>query len=269
MSEHTQPHNAFVLGASKGIGFAVAKALYDSGYNIYLNSRNLVHLESAKRKLLKESKADSGEVFLVPFDMHQSRDSHKGTKYVVKHSGGRIDVFVTNSLPVANARTMSSARTLQKWALAEETHFLCMLGLLDEVLPLMITERFGRIVNIGSQATREPMFGYSPTVCARLQLSGYLKALSTQLAPVNIRINEVLCGFVQTDSLARSIRRRARSNHISSQRMEREIISHIPLGRLAYPEEIGNVVRFLASDEASYLTGQSIIVDGGLTKSVF
>lgn len=111
--------------------------------------------------------------------------------------------------------------------------------------------------------------GYSSSVGVRSMFSVYLKALSEQLAIHKITVNEVLCGFVQTDRLENSIERKARQRKLSKKKLRDEIVSKIPMQRFATPDEIGSVVKFLASDEASYITGQGIIVDGGLTRTAF
>jgi 3-oxoacyl-[acyl-carrier protein] reductase len=131
----------------------------------------------------------------------------------------------------------------------------------------MIANTAGQIVNIGSIDTKEPQFGFSPSVSARLLAMGYLKSLADHLAPKGIRVNQVLCGYTATETLISYLERKSATKGKTRSELEQEIIQRIPMQRLADPAEIGKVVRFLVSDDASYITGQSIVVDGGLLRA--
>ena len=261
--------NAIVLSASKGIGLATARCLYESGHLVFLNSRNRRNLEQARRKLFHSSGRGEGQIVLAPFDINDIRASKIGLKKIIKASQGKIDVLVTNAVDIQNVDRTSGDKKRNDWERIISSHFRSMIRIIEIIAPFMMSNNRGRIVNISTQAIREPLMGYSSSVGVRSMFSVYLKSLSDRLAAHNITVNEVLCGFVQTDRLDNSISRKAKGRKMSKKKLTDEIVTKIPMHRFATPDEIGSVVRFLVSDDASYITGQGIIVDGGLTRTAF
>ena len=131
----------------------------------------------------------------------------------------------------------------------------------------MIAKRSGQILLIGSIYTKEPKFGYLLTNSARLLTTAYLKSLSDSVAHYGIRVNQILCGYVATERLLSHFKEMSAIKKINESELKNTIIKDIPMGRFAYPEEIANVANFLVSDTSSYITGQSIVVDGGMIRS--
>jgi 3-oxoacyl-[acyl-carrier protein] reductase len=149
---------------------------------------------------------------------------------------------------------------LDEWHRAYESLLLAPRVLVEAVLPGMRERGWGRIVNVGSSSTREPIEGLALSNSHRPGLIGFLKTLSREVASDGITVNDIATGRFATDRLA--------SNWGGLEQMEKGAVQGIPAGRLGDPAEYGDLVAFLASDRAGYITGNSIAIDGGLLRSV-
>jgi NAD(P)-dependent dehydrogenase (short-subunit alcohol dehydrogenase family) len=253
---------ALVLGASKGLGFACAKNLYEAGANVVLNSRNLVNLELARDRIRF---AQSGpEIYIAPFDINDKIQIRDGMNRVLEMCDKGVDILVTNSANFSYGPFLDLID--EDWDTAITLKFKSIVRVVRRILPGMIENKYGRIVNIGSIDTKEPQFGFTPSVSARLLAMGYLKSLADHVASKGIRVNQVLCGYTATETLMSYLEKKAAIKGTDKDVLEQQITDRIPMRRFADPDEIGRVVRFLVSEDASYITGQSIIVDGGLVR---
>jgi 3-oxoacyl-[acyl-carrier protein] reductase len=136
------------------------------------------------------------------------------------------------------------------------------------VVPGMKARQWGRIVNIGSVAAKQPIEGMLVSSAVRAGVLGFAKSIATEFAPYNITVNTVLPGYTQTQALGDSLTEKSGFKKKTPQELLKEIEESIPMGRLAKPSEIANMCVFLGSERAAYVTGQAIAVDGGFAKGV-
>ena len=147
---------------------------------------------------------------------------------------------------------------------ALEENFLSSVRLTREVIPYMKQQHWGRIVHLLPSLDRRSPNGKPLSITSQLALIGYSKMLSNELAPFNITVNNLISGPVETNFLTSSIESESHESGKSFDDLMRDTITRIPVGRLGRPEEVGDLVAFLASDRASFMTGSSVILDGGM-----
>jgi 3-oxoacyl-[acyl-carrier protein] reductase len=157
----------------------------------------------------------------------------------------------------------------EDWQAALELNFLSVVRMAREALPHMRRGGYGRIVAITSSAAKEPIPNLALSNAARAATTGFLKTLSKEVAGQGITVNAVLPGRILTDRIRALARDRASSSDVSPDQALSEQAADIPIGRLGRAEEVGDVVAFLASERASYLTGCMLSVDGGMLRSLF
>jgi 3-oxoacyl-[acyl-carrier protein] reductase len=177
-----------------------------------------------------------------------------------------VDILVTNSggPPPGSFDEADD----EKWELGFRLTFLSAVRLIRAVLPGMKTRRWGRIVNLASRALKEPIPNLIISNAMRLAVGGMAKTLAAELAPYGITVNNVLPGPTSTDRAVELAGVRAKKKGIALEAELEEVAREIPLGRLARPEEQAAAVAFLASDLAGYITGTSLLVDGGAVKAL-
>jgi 3-oxoacyl-[acyl-carrier protein] reductase len=241
---------AIVMGASKGIGAGIAGALAREGVKVALVSRSRGRLEAAISRIGGETAAfeyDTAELSRLP-----------GLPREVARTLGPVDILVTNTggPPLGGA----VEHHIDEWRKAYDSLVLAPRLLIEEVLPGMRERRWGRIVNVGSSSTEAPIPGLALSNSHRPGLVGFLKTLSHEVAADGITVNDVATGRFATDRLA--------ENFGGEAQMHEHAAKDVPAGRLGLPEEYGDLVAFLCSDRAAYITGTSIPIDGGLLRSI-
>jgi 3-oxoacyl-[acyl-carrier protein] reductase len=240
---------ALVMGASKGIGRGIAGALAREGAKVALVSRSRARLEEAAATIDGETAVfeyDTGELTRLaqlPLD--------------VRDALGPIEILITNTggPPVGGGLDAD----LGEWREAYDSLVLAPRLLVGAVLPTMRERGWGRVVNVGSSATREPIPGLALSNSHRPGLVGFLKTLSREVAADGVTVNDIATGRFATDRLA--------ANWGGWEQMEEGAAKEVPAGRLGKPEEYGDLVAFLCSERAAYITGTSIPIDGGLLRS--
>ena len=238
---------ALVTGASSGLGLATAEALAVEGANVSM---------FARRRDLLEREADRLGALAVRGDVTIPKDLEEAVETTVKAFGG-IDVLVWNSGgPTPGPATAITPETLES---ALEVLFLPAIRLLQLCLPHLEASEGGRIVAITSLAAKEPTDHLALSNSLRPGLTGWLKTLARELGPKGITVNCVAPGRIAT----------ARLDEIYPAGPSEADLAEIPLRRWGEPREFGDVVCFLASDRARYVTGQTVVVDGGLQRSLF
>ena len=252
---------ALVTGASSGLGFAAAQALARRGARIAIASRGSEKLEAARERLGRVG----SEVVGITADI---RDAESLAQLVAETERwlGPVDILVANGggPPAKPALEI----TEEDWQIAIPLALLFVPRLCRLVVPGMRERGWGRIVAINSISTRQPIPGLALSNALRPGVLGYLKTLSQEVAPEGITVNAVLPGYTRTerqDELAAAASARTGKPR---EEIVAGWIGNTPMGRMAEPDEIGEVIAFLCSPAASYVTGQAIAVDGGYWRGV-
>jgi 3-oxoacyl-[acyl-carrier protein] reductase len=249
---------ALVAASSKGLGKASALALAREGALVTICARSAADLEAAASDIRGETGAD---VLVVQADLTSADDISGVVAATVERFGG-VDVLVNNS---GGPRIGSFADlTDDDWRQALETVTLNFVRFVREVVPYMRAKRWGRIVGIQSSSVKQPVGNIDLSNGTRPGIAGLAKAIMPDLARDGITINLVLPGSFRTD---RILRRGGDETAAERDASLASIAAGIPLGRLGEPMELGSLVAFLASEQASYITGAVYQVDGGAIRS--
>jgi 3-oxoacyl-[acyl-carrier protein] reductase len=237
------------MGASRGLGRAIAAALAREGADVAIASRSAEKLEEAAAALGQRATpfvADAGDL-----------DRLAALPGEVAEKLGPVEILVLN----AGGPPMGEAldHELGDWELAYRTLVLAPRVLAGAVVPGMRERGWGRIVNVGSSSTREPILGLSLSNSHRMAAVGFLKTLASEVAADGVTVNTVATGRFATQRLA--------DNAGSLDAAEEAARREVPAARLGRPEEYGNLVAFLCSERAAYITGAVIPIDGGLLRS--
>jgi len=254
---------AIVLAASKGLGRASASALAAEGAHMTIGARGVQELEKTAQEI---QHATGSRVLAVPTDVTKSQDL-EGIVSATVREFGRIDILVNNAggPPAGTFESFGDAQ----WQAAFELNLLSTVRLVRLVLPHMRKTGSGRIITIVSTSVKEPINGLLLSNSIRSGVVGLAKTLSVELAPENITVNNVCPGRLLTDRLRQIYRLNERMQKGENQEpILAEMAQGIPLGRVGKPEELGALVAFLASQQAAYITGTTIQVDGGLVRSL-
>lgn len=240
---------ALVMGASRGIGRGIAAALAREGARVAMASRSLERIEEAAAEI-------DGEAVAFEADTDDLKRL-EALPAEVERALGPIDILVTNTGGPPLGATLDHPR--EEWELAYRSLVLAPRVLAEAVLPGMRERGWGRIVNVGSSSVREPIPHLALSNAHRMAAIGFFKTLAGEVAADGVTVNTVATGRFATDRLA--------ANWGSWQDMHRGAVEGVPAGRLGDPEEFGDLVAFLSSERAAYLTGTVIPLDGGLLRS--
>lgn len=254
---------ALVTAASKGLGRASAAALAAEGATVVIASRNRETLEQTAREIRQSSRST---VLAVPADLRRSEEITSLVSRTVNEFGG-IDILVNNTgaPPAGIFETISD----EQWQATFDLIFLSAVRLIRAVLPPMQKRPEGRIIQIVSSSVKQPIAGLLLSNALRPGVVGLAKTLSVELAPYQITVNNVCPGRMLTDRLRQgsSVQMRL-AQGLTEEEAISELAKDIPLGRIGNPEELGALVAFLASQQAGYITGTTIQIDGGLIQSL-
>jgi 3-oxoacyl-[acyl-carrier protein] reductase len=235
---------AIVAAASKGLGKAVALGLSREGAKVAICARSAAELQAAADEM-------PGPVLARVADVRNENDVRALVDETVERFG-KVDICVANAGGPPPKRFDET--TAEDWEAAIELNFTSTLHFARAVLPGMKERRWGRFLAITSAAVKQPVDRLILSNSVRNAVSGLVKSLSNEYAPYNVLVNSVCPGYIATDRL-------------KSLGVQPE--GQIPLGRVGTPEEFANVVVFLASERASYVTGVAVAIDGGLIKGVY
>ncbi|MBM7647314.1 3-oxoacyl-[acyl-carrier protein] reductase [Bacillus ectoiniformans] len=256
-----QGKTALVLASSQGLGKAIAQKLAQKGANVMLASRSEDKLSEVQAEI--KSQYD-GQVEYMVCDITDPTQIKKLTEETVKHFG-TIDILINNAggPKAGKFEDMSDS----DWQSAFELNLLSYIRVIREALPYL-KKQGGKIINIASSSIKEPIPGLILSNTFRTGIVGLSKTLAEEFANDNILVNTVAPGRIATDRVRHLDEFNADKQGISIEQQEEQMKNKIPLGRYGKPEEFANVVAFLASDENTYMTGSSFLVDGGMVRSI-
>jgi 3-oxoacyl-[acyl-carrier protein] reductase len=261
-----QGRTAIVCAASGGLGKATALSFAREGANVVICSRDRSRVDSAAREIRSAAGVAPSAVLALVADLTRREDITSMIGAAATEFG-RIDILVTNAggPPVALFPDLDDAT----WDRGFQLTLMSVVRCIRAVLPHMEKQKWGRIVNITSIAARQPVDDLILSSTLRPGILGLTKVLSNQLAEKGILINNVAPGYILTDRQMEIARARGARSGISPEQVLSEIGGEAPAGRLGMPEELADVIVFLSSARASYITGATIGVDGGLSRGLW
>jgi len=237
---------ALVTGASQGIGHSCALTLARHGATIALAARNQAKLD----ELAAAIAATGGQAAAFPLDVTDEEQVKSSVKAVVSQFG-KIDILVNNAGITRDQLVMRMKRA--DWDAVLATNLTSAYLCIQSVIPSMLKQRWGRIINIASVFGQMGQAGQANYAASKAGLIGLTMAIARELASRNITSNAIAPGFIDTSMTA-----------ALSEDFRMNAVKHIPLGRVGTPEDVAGAVAFLASDEASYITGHVLNVNGGM-----
>jgi 3-oxoacyl-[acyl-carrier protein] reductase len=253
---------ALVAAASKGLGRAVAEELAAEGARLVICARGREALEETAAAIVDRTGA---EVVTVAADL-ASMDGIERVAAAALERFGRVDILVNNAGGPPSGPF--EQQTWEQWASAVDLTLRSAVELTRRVLPGMRERQWGRIINVTSIAVKQPVDGLILSNSIRAAVTGWARTLANEVARDGITVNNVLPGYTRTDRVAQLNAARAKREGIAAEEIERRTEAQIPMGRLGETREFGAVVAFLASERASYVTAQSVPVDGGWIRAL-
>jgi 3-oxoacyl-[acyl-carrier protein] reductase len=237
---------ALVTGASRGIGRACAKLLASSGYRVVLASRNLEKLQ----ELAREIGDAGGQANAIAIDM-ESQESVANAIVSAAKDFGRIDILINNAGITKDGLAVRMKPA--DWERVLATNLSGAFYAIQQVLPAMMRERWGRIVNISSVVGEMGNAGQANYVASKAGLIGLTKSLAHEVGSRNITVNAIAPGFIESEM-----------TQVLSQELRDKMVANTPLRRIGTPDDVAHAVKFLVSEEAGFITGHVLNVNGGI-----
>jgi len=249
---------ALVGGSSKGIGLGIATELANSGASVCLMARN----ESRLKQIVDQLPNSSNHSYLV-VDFSKFEDFKIKIEEYVKNN--QVDILINNTQgpPAGN----SLSKNIDSYQEAFDLLFKSVVHTTSLVIPGMQKNNWGRIINVTSVSVKEPLNYLVLSNSIRSAVVAWAKSLSVDLGPDGITVNSILTGYFDTERIKELNKEKSKSLNISETEVLEKMKSLVPASRLGRPEEYGYLISFLSSDNAAYINGASIPIDGGLLKS--
>lgn len=248
---------ALVAGASKGLGKACATSLIGEGARVFICSRNRKEIEGTAAEIKAEGYLDA--------DVSRPEEVSRLVAKAIELLGG-LDILVTNA---GGPPTAPFDKAPDKdWDIAYQLNLMSAVRLIREALPALKASGRGRIINLTGYGVKEPMTDLVVSDSVRAGVTVMAKTIASDLAPFGITVNNIAPGPIMTDRLIEILAARAKSLGISVEEQFKRFAETIPVRRMGQPKEIGDLCAFLCSPQAGYLTGQAIVVDGGVNRSI-
>jgi 3-oxoacyl-[acyl-carrier protein] reductase len=251
---------ALVAAASKGLGRAVAMKLAGEGASVAICSRDVGRIRRAAKAI---SSSTGAEVLPVVADVSTVAGVDKFVMEALNRFG-KVDILVANAGGPPSAPFMELGD--DAWEKSFHLNLMSVVWLCRAVIPHMQAQGDGRIVAMTSVSAKQPLQNLVLSNTMRLGVIGLVKTLSNELAADGIRVNAVCPGWTRTERVEELLQARAERSGLSVEEVATSIEKDIPMGRMGHPEELADVVAFLVSDRASYVTGVALQVDGGFVK---
>jgi len=252
---------ALVGGSTQGIGKAIAMQLAASGATVTLMARNEEKLKNVLAELPRPLEQPHG-VLVVDF----SETENFKNKISAFLKTNPVDILVNNTNGPVSGGVLEKAPS--DYQTAFELLFQTVCHTTVEALPYMQRNGFGRIINVSSVSVKEPLQHLVLSNSIRSAVISWAKTLATDVAKDNITVNNILTGYFDTERIRDLIKVQAAAKKVSEEEMNATMQSNVPMKRFGKPEEYGYLAAFLASDQAAYITGTNIPIDGGLLKSI-
>lgn len=254
---------AIIAASSTGLGKAVAEGLAREGAKLAMCARSEAVLNAAAEEIRRKTGV---EVLAQPLDVTQFESVRSFVAQTAQRFG-RVDICVTNAGgPPAKP---FAETTVADWQAGVNLNLMSTVYFAREVLPLMKKQRWGRLITITSVAVKQPVDNLILSNSVRSAVSGLVKSLANEYGRDNVLVNNVCPGYTLTARLDELAGKLAAADGVEPREIHERWASEIPLGRLGKAEEFANAVVFLASERASYITGVSLAVDGGLVRGIY
>ncbi|MDU8944218.1 SDR family oxidoreductase [Ovoidimarina sediminis] len=252
--------SAIVTAASRGLGLATARSLAREGVNVTINARSADALDAAAGHIRKEFGVDVKTV-AADFNTPEGRAE-------LLDVAGLPDILVNNP-GVRQVPTPYDQISAEDWRYWLEVHFLSSVDMIQRVAPGMAERKFGRIVNMSVSFIKFPQVGFAHSHAARLALSGATAAMVRELIAHNVTINTVCPGLFDTDALHTNLHGHAERGNTTYEAIVQNRLETCPAGRFANPSECGDLIAYLCSTQAGFMSGQNIVNDGGVYQGLF
>jgi len=254
---------AVVGGGSRGLGKAIASRLVGEGCRVAIIARHQKDLDGTSRELDPKKEGivlpfacDLSDLSQIPPVVKKIKNQFKTVHILVNNAGGPRPGKLGDV-------------SEEDWLKTLDQNLRSVIVMTQEVLPMMRAQRFGRVLNITSQYAKEPNAAMILSNTARAGVLAFAKTISQELAPLNITVNSLCPGPILTDRMKFLMEDRAKKEKKGFDEIRNNVQALIPVGRLGKPDELACVAAFLASDCASFVTGTTLAVDGGMTKGLF
>jgi 3-oxoacyl-[acyl-carrier protein] reductase len=254
---------AIVAASSQGLGKAVALGLAREGTKLAICSRSESKINQAADEIRQATGVDvlARDVDVTVYDQVRNFVAETQQRF------GRVDICVTNAGgPPAKP---FSETTVQDWQAGVNLNLMSTLYFVREVLPLMQKRKWGRIITITSSSVKQPIDNLVLSNSVRSAVSGLMKTLSNEYGKDNILVTNACPGYTLTSRLDELSSKLAKAEGVDPKEIQERWARQVPLGRLGQPEEFANMVVFLASERASYITGVSVAIDGGFVRGIY
>jgi len=254
---------AIVCASSQGLGKATALGLAKEGAKVVIFARHKKDIDETAHEI---SSSMNSEVLPIVADVTKTEDIQKVVKTTIEKFGN-VHILVNNAggPPVASFAELTD----DMWMNSVSLTMMSLIRMTREVLPHMLKNKWGRIINIASLTAKQPINDLIISSTLRPGILGLAKILSNQYSKFGILVNNVCPGHYLTKRQEEIIKKRSTERNITAEEYIQQHSNEIPIGRFGKPEELANMIVFLCSEKAGYVTGSTISVDGGLVKGLF